>query len=145
MVAKTTAAKEELAKSYKVHAAIARTFTKRIPRPRRNWRSPTRSTPRWRGRSRGGSHQDRLGHELHERLELRHDLAPAREQVAAQIAINEHGDQPPRVPPNLLHARRPRQREESRGQEREEADDEEDGAPAHPPDDPPFERPAHGI
>src|SRR5215467_9284467 len=55
MVAKTTAAKEELATSYRVHAAIARTFTTRIPRPRRNWRSHTGSTPRSPARSRRGS------------------------------------------------------------------------------------------
>src|SRR5262252_3389970 len=125
MVANTTAAKEELAKSYRVQAAMARTFTLRIPRWRRSWRSRTGSRPRWLGRSRRGSREHGLGHPLQQRLELRHDLATAREEMASEVAIEEHRDEPPCVTPHLLHARRPRQSKESRGQEREQEDEEE--------------------
>src|SRR5215468_9228754 len=55
MVANTTAAKEEFAKSYRVQAAMARMFTWRLRRARRNSRSHIGSRPRWPGCSRGGS------------------------------------------------------------------------------------------
>src|SRR5215467_8579928 len=144
MVANTTAAKEEFAKSYRVQAAMARMFTRRLRRARRSSRSRRWSRPRWRGRSRGGSGEHGLGHSLQQRLELRHDLATAREEMAAEVAIEEHRDEPPRVPPHLLHARRPRQSEESRGQEREQEDEEEPLA-GHAPEAPGLEGPAHRI
>src|SRR5215470_14243683 len=99
---------------------MARIFTWRIPRTRRNWQSHRGSRPRWPGYSRGGSREHGLGHTLQQRLELRHDLATAREEMAAEVAIEEHRDEAPRVPPHLLHARRPREGEEPCGQEREQ-------------------------
>src|SRR5262245_55511610 len=57
MVANTTAAKDELAKSYRVQAAMARTFTRRLPRTRSS-RSHTGSRPRWPGCSCGESPDD---------------------------------------------------------------------------------------
>src|SRR5215510_3660671 len=103
MVANTTAAKDELAKSYRVQAAMARTFTRRLPRTRSS-RSRGASRHRWLGRSRRGSREHGLGHPLQQRLELRHDLATAREEMTAEVAIEEHRDEPARVPPHLLHA-----------------------------------------
>src|SRR5882724_42287 len=117
-----TAAHDELAKSYSVQATMART----LMRAGRSWGAPV---------------QDRLRHQAQQILELRHDRAPASEQMTAKITIDEHGEEPARLAAEPIETLRPGQREEARRQERDEERPEEPAA-TPPPDDPTLERPA---
>src|SRR6266511_2466308 len=111
-----TAANDELAKSYSVHATMARTFI-------------------------GAPVQDRLRHQAQEILELRHDRAPASEQMTAKITIDEHGEKPTGLAPEPIETLGPGQREKTRRRQRDEQHPEEPAA-APPPGGRPLERPA---